>query len=337
VCERANRPTEAELFYRRAFAIASEVLEPDHPIAAISRQNLRDFCEARGLPFDVPSASAIVEPETTQASMDSVVESEPPPTAAEKSQPTPTVTDKSGATARVSAMFAPMAPATVESETPLPTTSSIFSFRAVAAFVVSAGLTVVVLIAARTWFGSHQQAEVSRQTAVQPAPTNQSTPAEPRAAAGVTPGAPILTSRATVSHDGVLMRSGKSRVSSVSAVSLPSSATALEARLCSDFSTRGSSDSPGEWRCSRASVPVEPGALVFYTRIRSDEDTTVQHRWYSGDELRRVVDLRIRGSRSFGFRTYSRTVVDNRHGGNWRVELRASDGTLIHEERFAVR
>ncbi|HWW82460.1 MAG TPA: tetratricopeptide repeat protein, partial [Vicinamibacterales bacterium] len=24
VCERANRPTEAELFYRRAFAIASE-------------------------------------------------------------------------------------------------------------------------------------------------------------------------------------------------------------------------------------------------------------------------------------------------------------------------
>ena len=41
---------------------------------------------------------------------------------------------------------------------------------------------------------------------------------------------------------------------------------------------------------------------------------------------------RQRGS---GYRTFSRQTVND--SGEWRVELRASDGTLLREERFTVR
>jgi hypothetical protein len=48
VCEINDNPVDAEHCFRRAFAIATTVLKPDHPFVATSRQNLRDFCEARG-------------------------------------------------------------------------------------------------------------------------------------------------------------------------------------------------------------------------------------------------------------------------------------------------
>jgi len=82
---------------------------------------------------------------------------------------------------------------------------------------------------------------------------------------------------------------------------------------------------------------VDPGSLVFYTRLKSTGDTTVQHRWYRGDDLRKVVELRIRANPTDGYRTYSRNTVDNRSGGDWRVELRTKDGILLYEERFVVR
>jgi hypothetical protein len=52
VCERIEQPVEAERCYRRAYAIASAVLPPEHPFVGMSAKNLRDFCDARGLPFD---------------------------------------------------------------------------------------------------------------------------------------------------------------------------------------------------------------------------------------------------------------------------------------------
>src|SRR5262245_45648862 len=44
VCEITDKPVDAEAFYRRAHAIATAVLEPDHPFVATSRKNLTDFC-----------------------------------------------------------------------------------------------------------------------------------------------------------------------------------------------------------------------------------------------------------------------------------------------------
>ena len=85
------------------------------------------------------------------------------------------------------------------------------------------------------------------------------------------------------------------------------------------------------------SLPVGPGALLFYTRLESPIDTTVQHRWYQGDRLRQSVDLSIRANTSGGYRTYSRNTINDQSAGEWRVELRTRDGVLLHEERFVVR
>jgi hypothetical protein len=43
-----DKPADAELCYRKAYEIATAVLEPDHPFVVTSRQNLNDFYKARG-------------------------------------------------------------------------------------------------------------------------------------------------------------------------------------------------------------------------------------------------------------------------------------------------
>src|SRR6187551_1220936 len=53
VAEQSGRIDEAEAFYRRAVSIASAALPPDDPMVAASRQNLEDFCRARGLPLPI--------------------------------------------------------------------------------------------------------------------------------------------------------------------------------------------------------------------------------------------------------------------------------------------
>jgi hypothetical protein len=103
-------------------------------------------------------------------------------------------------------------------------------------------------------------------------------------------------------------------------------------KLCRDIQTRGPAS--GDWRCDSPSRPVEPGRLLFYTRLKSPTDATVQHRWYRDDRLRKSVDLTIRANAGSGYRTFSRNTVGS---GEWRIELRTRDGALLHEERFTVR
>lgn len=52
-CERAGRLDDAEAAYRRAYQIAVRALAPGDPLVARSADNLRDFCAARGSPFDL--------------------------------------------------------------------------------------------------------------------------------------------------------------------------------------------------------------------------------------------------------------------------------------------
>lgn len=104
-----------------------------------------------------------------------------------------------------------------------------------------------------------------------------------------------------------------------------------DAQLCRDLS-RG-----GDWRCDPVSSPVDPGSLFFFTRLKAANDTTVQHRWYRGAALVQAVDLRIRANPSNGYRTFSRNNVNAQTAGDWRVELRAADGALLHEIRFVVQ
>ena len=57
LAEKTGRFDDAETFFRRAVAIASASLPVDHPMIAASRQNLEDFCRARGLPIDTPGVA----------------------------------------------------------------------------------------------------------------------------------------------------------------------------------------------------------------------------------------------------------------------------------------
>lgn len=104
------------------------------------------------------------------------------------------------------------------------------------------------------------------------------------------------------------------------------------ARLCRELSTTGS-----EWRCVPPPDPLGPGPLSFYTRLRSSAPAVVQHRWYRGGRLHRTVNLKVGANMGDGYRTYSRSTVDARGSSDWRVELRASDGTVLYEEGFVVR
>jgi hypothetical protein len=112
----------------------------------------------------------------------------------------------------------------------------------------------------------------------------------------------------------------------------PAGVTVVRADVCAHFSTRASAGA--DWRCDAVGATTDPGALAFYTRIRSPRATTVEHRWYRGDTLVQSVRLRIGANPGAGYRTYSRNTVG---AGAWRVELRASDGTLLHEARFTVQ
>ena len=66
VCEKLNKPADAEECYRRAYAIVTSVLAADDPVVITSRENLRDFCEGHGRPFELspplPTAPPKIEP-----------------------------------------------------------------------------------------------------------------------------------------------------------------------------------------------------------------------------------------------------------------------------------
>ncbi|HET9194406.1 MAG TPA: DUF2914 domain-containing protein [Vicinamibacterales bacterium] len=102
--------------------------------------------------------------------------------------------------------------------------------------------------------------------------------------------------------------------------------TVVAAQLCTALAN---------WRCETADNEVPPGPMFFFTQVKSDTATTIEHRWYQGDRLHRAVPLRIQANPGAGYRTYSRTTVNG--AGDWRVELRSADGTVLHEERFTAR
>ena len=264
VYERADSPAEAELCYRRAYAIATKALEPSHPFVATSRKNLEDFCKARGRPFD---RSAV-------------------------------------------------APERVPLRKPVRRSPRPILVSAVGAFAFA------MLVVAALWFRSSDPGE--------PPSTSQSqTSAQPQ-----TPPPPVEESHSSVVHGGksVAPEGGRSVAPEGRAptTSTPVTVTIAEAQLCRRLSTR-------DWRCDQVSSPVRPGLLFFYTRVNASNNTTVEHRWYREDRLSQSVDLRIQASPGSGYRTYSRRTVSADNAGNWRVEVRTKDGSLLHEERFVVR
>jgi len=279
VYERVDSPAEAELCYRRAYAIATTALEPNHPFVATSRKNLEEFCHARGRPFD---RSVVAD-----------------------ARPVP--------------------------RKPLP--------RRWRPILVSAAtaLVVAMLVVAVFWFRSSNPGRSSSTSPAQgqglPSPSvsreSQSGPRD-----FVFPGnkAEPRNSDSSASDDTVATRAdaGSTVGARVPVATAPGPVVIAEAHLCRRLTI-------SNWRCDEVSSPLEPGLLFFYTRVKAVNNTTVEHRWYRADHLSQSVELPIKASPESGYRTYTRRTVTAANAGNWRVEVRGKDGSLLYEERFLVR
>jgi len=307
VCEITDNPVDAEHYFRRACAIASASLPADHPFVATSRKNLEDFCAARGKPVKLDAISLavnggpIVRPAGTEA--------EGP----EHGSPVRTQRERRATWTR-------------------PVVAAVIAAAALSGF----GTAV--------WLGSANRSERAASASRQASPSIQASSLEPSTTeepsddrviareAGREPvedrsTGPTLTQPGPDASDREEPRPAAPRPTAAAAAPVVS-----VARLCRELSTSGP-----EWRCVPPPDPSGSGPLSFYTRLRSPAPAVVQHRWYRGGRLHRTVNLKVGANMGDGYRTYSRSTVDARGSSDWRVELRASDGTVLHEERFAVR
>ena len=107
----------------------------------------------------------------------------------------------------------------------------------------------------------------------------------------------------------------------------------LNAQLCSALEKTGSPD----WQCASVTSDPQPGTYIFYTRLLTNADTTVEHRWYRGERVHQVRRLRVVASAGSGYRTFSSNTISAERAGDWKVELRAADGTLLREQHFVIR
>ncbi len=338
VCEMAGDTSGAEHFFRRAYAIATATLDPDHPFFATSRRNLEDFCKATGVPLDdrppvvPPSAAEREDPLDAFASQPLA-----PPRAARHSRQSTDVTalDDFHPGTPVTPAVAPAAPAARVGPGPL-----------VIASLLGAAILAALLIT-RPWTTGDgvpdtaaAETETADGAAAAASPPDISPPDTPRAAEPATePAAAAPTVTEAPQEPAAVPPPPVSPPPAPEPAPEPSAATTaggtpviVDARLCRDFATGA-----GAWRCVPATSPADPGRLTFYTRIRVPRDTTIEHRWYRGDSLYQSVTLRIRANMAEGFRTYSHQTVSAGVAADWRVELRAADGAVVHAEAFSVR
>jgi hypothetical protein len=110
------------------------------------------------------------------------------------------------------------------------------------------------------------------------------------------------------------------------------SVSVITAQLCSALERRGSPD----WQCAPVTGDPQPGTYIFYTRLLTNVDTTVEHRWYRGERAHQVRRLRVAASPGSGYRTFSSTTISPERAGDWKVELRGADGTVLREEHFVI-
>jgi hypothetical protein len=300
VCEKTGRLGEAERCYRRAYEIAAAGFEPDHPFVITSRKNLADFCEAHGKAIEPPPAAPVAAPVAPPAS---------PPRAVSS----PTIATAAGKDARLATKQGGFQKA-------------IFNPLTIALIAVLVLAAIVIMRPSEQ--GDSRPQDPSPAT---PAPIESGT----RADAAANTAAPVATDSGGPSREAAPRSTApveRPAPSKEAARDGPARASAqpivAEAQVCRRFST-------SDWRCEEAGSAVAPGSLVYFTRIKAARATTVEHRWYHGEDLQQRVLLDVGANPGAGYRTYSRLAVSAT--GRWRVEVRTTGGTLLHEERFNVR
>jgi hypothetical protein len=320
VCEMTGKMADAETCYRRAYAIATATLPPSDPFVTTSRENLVQFCTSQGIPLERPAAIAARAPSPAP------LEPEPAPAAAvaAPSPPAPAAPPRVEAPRAASpAATAASRPTTAAAPTrvarpvvPAPTEGGSRSIIVSAIILIA---VVVAIVTALFWFASGASPEPA---APQPAaPASQSEPAPPPEAA------PAPEAPAPAPAPAPVAPTPPERPPTTAPSSAP---TVISAQICRSLSVADS------WRCDVVSGTTGAGPIYFFTRVAAARDTTVEHRWYRDGRLHQSVELHI-GANPGGFRTYSRTTVGAEQAGNWKVELRAADGRVLHEDTFSVR
>ena len=212
---------------------------------------------------------------------------------------------------------APAVPSMVPSQPP---TVPRRSWSRVVAVGVIAGLAAAVLLVWQTRGGQENPTP-----AVAAAPASAAVVERPIQPTSQPGSAPLPTSAPAV----------KPTPAPPSTPALPSGAVPVNvvtATVCREFSTAGV-----EWGCTPVTDATAAGALVFYTRIKASEPTSIEHRWYHGDTLVQRVMLRVSANTGAGYRTFSRNTVSLDRVGAWRVELRSPDGAVLSEQSFVVQ
>ena len=306
VCEVSGQLAEAEVCYRKAFSIASAAFAADHPFVATSRENLRQFCEAHDLPFDRP-------PDPPPAALAGGMTAAPAVTSPPPAPAGPAAPEAAASPGEAPIRLKPPERPVLQpprgrpagAAAPVGARASSRRRLALGAAIVG-GLALTAIAALRPWGGADEVAEPPSAPAVERGSKKSAPPARTERAAPVRqPQEAPRASRLTV----------------------------VDARLCARLSTAGA----GEWTCTPPGDPVRAGQLTFYTRLTSPVDTEVEHRWYREDSLRQSGELSVRANSGAGYRTYSRHTITPDGAGTWRVELRAENGTVLHQERFVVR
>jgi hypothetical protein len=81
-------------------------------------------------------------------------------------------------------------------------------------------------------------------------------------------------------------------------------------------------------------VPAEVGRLYYFTEVvEAGRPTTVLHLWYWRNRNVSVVLLEVNGLR---FRTWSYKTIPRAWTGEWRVEARTPDGTILSSRAFLI-
>jgi hypothetical protein len=182
--------------------------------------------------------------------------------------------------------------------------------RAIAAAAVGVAAVVVVLYATQGQGETGSTTEMAAPAAVPPpiAPVTAVVPTDPKTVVTAAPRSDVTAA-------------SNARV------------TVLNAQLCRSIEKTGSPD----WQCAGAGGEGEPGSYIFYTRLLTTAATTVEHRWYFNGRLHQRMRLGVSPGSASGFRTFSRNRVSPERTGDWKVELRSADGTLLQDARFHVR
>ena len=357
VCERTGNTSEAESCYRRAYAIARSTLAAEDPLVLTSGQNLREFCAATGRPFELvatppkPPAPAPSAPVAPAPPAPVTAAPRAPVTAAPRTPVSAAPPASVAAAPSASVPFAPRTPPASPSSPRIDHDTLRTQIANVAAAAVSVEaktrsrhrsaiwvvlgsaivLALIILFADRM---SRSSESTTPPAAPGPSPAETPAPAEqppaPTASAPQPTGVAPAPGRSAVTGAAKPPSVPATRTASDKGPTPTGSATVslAESQLCRSLSN---------WQCSPATNPAEPGLFIFYTRVKSARDTTVQHRWYLNGDLRRSVDLRVGANSSEGYRTFSRNTVAAERRGNWTIEVRDAGGALLHEERFLVQ